>query len=103
MREATARQDPCWMPVMSSPAERARQRSPEALMWSSADRAAVMTACHSLRGACAAVGMVVLADLVASLESAADDVDPAALQEKARHIDGELQSVVRRLAVELGA
>ena len=67
------------------------------------DYAAVMTNCHSLRGACATVGAIVAADLAEALELSAPASTPEALVDGAQEVHGELLALVGRLADELGA
>jgi HPt (histidine-containing phosphotransfer) domain-containing protein len=68
-----------------------------------ADAAAVMTACHALRGACASIGAAGVADLAAALESTASTLDAQMLAESAQRIHQEIATLVERLADELGA
>jgi signal transduction histidine kinase/CheY-like chemotaxis protein/HPt (histidine-containing phosphotransfer) domain-containing protein len=67
------------------------------------DRAAVMTACHSLRGACASVGATATADLAATLEMSSPALPPDALLENAQQIHHELITLIGRLETEIGA
>ncbi len=67
------------------------------------DRAAVVTACHALRGACGTVGATAMEDLVATLERAAPQLGAAELEASGRRIHDELMALVARLAHELGA
>ncbi|WP_164886820.1 PAS domain-containing hybrid sensor histidine kinase/response regulator [Piscinibacter defluvii] len=67
------------------------------------DRAAVMTICHSLKGACASVGVSTAAELAAALETSATGLPSPAIENSARQIHDELTAVVTRLALELGA
>ncbi len=67
------------------------------------DRAAIMTSCHSIRGACSTVGVIAAADLAAALELMAESMDVLALTEGAQLVHDELMTVVGRLALELGA
>ncbi|MBT9594873.1 MAG: response regulator [Vitreoscilla sp.] len=67
------------------------------------DHASVVTACHSLRGACATMGAVAVLDLVAALERSAGHLNSEALVMYAQQIHHELIALVDRLAIELGA
>jgi two-component system, sensor histidine kinase and response regulator len=67
------------------------------------DHAAVVTSCHSLRGACASLGATAVEDLAAALERSAAGLDPEALLHSAQVLHNELIGLVGRLAKELGA
>jgi HPt (histidine-containing phosphotransfer) domain-containing protein len=55
-------------------------------------------ACHSLRGACAAVGAQALADQVGQLEQVlAGHADPAALRPEVRQLQAMLDTLVLQL------
>lgn len=67
------------------------------------DRAAVMTICHSLRGACASVGVSAVAELATTLEASSAGLDAQSLRDSSQQIHDALTAVVGRLALELGA
>lgn len=67
-------------------------------------RAAVLAACHSLRGACGTAGMVTLSQALTALELQLDSAEalPPGAGEEARRIDDELVALVARLSKALG-
>jgi CheY-like chemotaxis protein/HPt (histidine-containing phosphotransfer) domain-containing protein len=69
---------------------------------SALERAQSAAACHSLRGACAAVGATALAESLKSFEAAlASPDDVAALAQRGARLQVDLLALVSRLAAEL--
>ncbi|URI07881.1 response regulator [Aquincola tertiaricarbonis] len=67
------------------------------------DRPAVVTSCHSLRGACVSVGISGAAARAEALERSTGDLAATDLKDAAQQLHAEVAAVVGRLALELGA
>ncbi|MBC7698971.1 response regulator [Aquabacterium sp.] len=72
------------------------------LTGSAQERAQCMEACHSVRGACGTLGAIALAQALKSFEAAlTQSEDAAALGQQGARLNGELKTLMKRLAAEL--